>query len=155
MIDFLWCQCFLFSITLTMTLNWTAIIVLAIAQFAVGSLWFWPLFGKIWMRIHHKTTLTKVQEQEMMKGMRKLMLTEFIASFLITIALACLVAAIPSMAGRRIGLMIWVGFVLPMTASNVIRGNDDRSWMPSKIALAAGYRLVALAAIGYTLSMRH
>ena len=155
MIDFLWCQCFLFSITLTMTLNWTAIIVLAIAQFAVGSLWFWPLFGKIWMRIHHKTTLTKVQEQEMMKGMRKLMLTEFIASFLNTIALACLVAAIPSMAGRRIGLMIWVGFVLPMTASNVIRGNDDRSWMPSKIALAAGYRLISLVAIGYTLSMRH
>lgn len=107
------------------------------------------------MRIHHKTTLTKAQEQEMMKGMRKLMLTEFVASLLITIALACLVAAIPTMAGRRIGLMVWLGFVLPMTASNVIRGNDDRSWMPSKIALAAGYRLVALAAIGYTLSMRH
>ncbi len=155
MIDFLWCQCFLFSITLTMTLNWTAIIVLAIAQFAVGSLWFWPLFGKIWMKIHHKTTLTKAQEQEMMKGMRKLMLTEFVASLLITIALACIVAAISTMPGRKVGLMVWVGFVLPMTASNIIRGNDDRKWMPMKIALAAGYRLISLVAIGYTLSMRH
>lgn len=155
MIDFLWCQCVLFSITLTMTLNWTAIIVLAIAQFAVGSLWFWPLFGKIWMRIHHKTTLTKAQEQEMMKGMRKLMLTEFVASLLITIALACIVAAISTMPGRKVGLMVWVGFVLPMTASNIIRGNDDRKWMPMKIALAAGYRLISLVAIGYTLSMRH
>ena len=138
-----------------MTLNWIAIIILSIAQFAVGSLWFGPLFGKTWMKIHHKTTLTKAQEQEMMKGMRKLMLTEFVASLLITIALACLVAAIPTMPGRKVGLMVWVGFVLPMTASNIIRGNDDRKWMPMKIALAAGYRLISLVAIGYTLSMRH
>ncbi len=106
------------------------------------------------MKIHHKTALTKAQEQEMMKGMRKLMLTELVASFLITIALACLVAAIPTMPGRKIGLMVWVGFVLPMTASNVIRGNDDRKQMCTKIVLAAGYRLVALVAIGYILSVR-
>ncbi len=146
---------FLSYITIIMTLNWIAIIVLSIAQFAVGSLWFWPLFGKTWMKIHHKTALTKAQEQEMMKGMRKLMLTEFVASILITIALACLVAAIPTMPGRKIGLMIWIGFVLPMTASNVIRGNDDRKWMCTKIILAAGYRLVSLLTIGYVLSMWH
>ena len=106
------------------------------------------------MKIHHKASLTKAQEQEMMKGMRKLMLTEFVASILITIALACLVAAIPTMPGRKVGLMVWAGFVLPMTASNVIRGNDDRDQMCMKIALAAGYRLVSLVAIGYILSVR-
>ena len=106
------------------------------------------------MKIHHKTPLTKTQEQEMMKGMQKLMLTEFVASLLITIALACLVSAIPTMPGRKIGLMVWVGFVLPMTASNVIRGNDDRKQMCTKIALAAGYRLLSLVAIGYILSVR-
>ena len=50
--------------------------------------------------------------------------------------------------------MVWVGFVLPMTASNVIRGNDDRKQMCTKIALAAGYRLISLVAIGYILSVR-
>lgn len=99
--------------------------------------------------------MTKNQEQEMMKGMRKLMLTEFVASVLITIALACLVATIPTMSGQAIGLMVWIGFVLPMTASNVIRGNDDRKWMCTKIALAAGYRLISLVSIGYILSVRY
>ena len=89
------------------------------------------------MKIHHKQAMTKAQEQELMKGMRKLMITELVVSFLITIALACLVAAIPTMPGRKIGLMIWIGFVLPMTASNVIRGNDERKWMCTKIVLAA------------------
>lgn len=141
-------------ISFIMTLNWIAIIILSIAQFAVGSLWFWPLFGKTWMKIHHKEGLTKAKEKELMKGMRKLMLTEFIASFLITIALACLVAAIPTMPGRKIGLMIWLWFILPQSASNVIRWNDDRRWMCIKIALTTGYRLIALVAIGYILSVR-
>lgn len=144
---------FLSFITIIMTLNWIAIIVLSIAQFAVGSLWFWPLFGQTWMKIHHKQAMTKAQEQELMKGMRKLMITELVVSFLITIALACLVAAIPTMPGRKIGLMVWIGFVLPMTASNVIRWNDDRKWMCTKIVLAAWYRLISLLTIGYILSM--
>ena len=142
-------------IIIIMTLNWIAIIILSIAQFAVGSLWFWPLFGKIWMNIHHKEGMTKEKEKELMKGMRKLMLTEFIVSVLITITMAYLIITLPTILGRKIGLMIWLWFILPQSASNVIRWNDDRRWMCTKILLTAGYRLIALVAIGYTLSMRH
>lgn len=141
--------------TIIMTLNWIAIIILSIAQFAVGSLWFGPIFGKIWMKIHHKEPLTQDQEKELMKWMRKLMLTEFMVSVLITITMAYLIITLPTIPWRKIWLIIWLWFILPQSASNVIRWNDDRKWMCTKIALTAGYRIIALVAIGYTLSMRH
>lgn len=85
--------------------------------------------------------------------MWKLMLTEFIACALMVIAIACLVSAIPTMPGWQVGLMAWVGFVLPMSASNVIWGNDKKEWMCTKIVLTTGYRLLAFVAIGYILSV--
>lgn len=91
--------------------------------------------------------------QEAMKWMWKLMVTEFVACGLMVIAIACLVSAIPTMPGWQVGLMAWVGFVLPMSASNVIWGNDKKEWMCTKIALTTGYRLLAFVAIGYILSV--
>jgi len=85
--------------------------------------------------------------------MWKLMVTEFVACALMVIAIACLVSAIPTMPGWQVGLMAWVGFVLPMSASNVIWGNDKKEWMCTKIALTTGYRLLAFVAIGYILSV--
>ena len=32
------------------TLNWLAVIVAALAGFAIGGVWYGPLFGKVWMR---------------------------------------------------------------------------------------------------------
>ncbi|MBP9779264.1 DUF1761 domain-containing protein [Candidatus Gracilibacteria bacterium] len=138
------------------TLNWAAIGLLTVIHFSLGALWFGPLFGKIWMRIHHGDKKIPDEEmKKMMEGMWKLMLTEFIACGLMVIALACLVGAIPTMSGWQIGLMTWVGFVLPMSASNVIWGTDSREWMVTKIALVTGYRLIAFIAIGYILSIWH
>jgi hypothetical protein len=137
-----------------MELNYLAIGVLTVTHFALGAIWFGPIFGKIWMRIHHgDKKISDVEMQKMMQGMWKLMVTELIACGLMVIAIACLVSAIPTMPGWQIGLMAWVGFVLPMSASNVIWGWDKREWMLSKIALVTGYRLIAFVAIGYILSV--
>ena len=35
------------------SLNWVAIAIMTVACFALGALWHGPLFGKLWMRIHH------------------------------------------------------------------------------------------------------
>ena len=136
------------------SLNWLGIIIIAMGIFVIGNFWFGPLFGKTWMRIHHGSD--RMSESEMkkaMKGMWKLMLTEFIATFIMVMTLEFLIQILPSYSGMHIAFMIWLGFILPMTASNGIWGSDKKEWMCKKIAIASGYRLMALVAAGYILSI--
>jgi Protein of unknown function (DUF1761) len=134
-------------------LNWTLIAIMTVACFALGAVWHGPLFGKLWMRIHHgKDSFNAKEMAEATKGMWKLMVTEFVATGLMVISIACLVRAIPSMPGWQIALMVWVGFVLPTMASTVIWGADTKKYMATKIAVSSICRLIGLLATGYVLS---
>lgn len=81
------------------------------------------------------------------------MLTELIATFIIVITLEFLIQVLTSFSGVHIAFMIWLGFILPVTAGNVIWGNDKIEWICKKIAIASGYRLATLLAAGYILSI--
>jgi Protein of unknown function (DUF1761) len=135
-------------------LNWLAIGVCTLLMFAGGALWHGPIFGKLWMKIHHgDKTFTKEENKELMKVMWKLMVTELIASLLMIIGLACIIIAIPEYSGVRNAFMIWLAFVLPTLTSTVIWGGDKKESMCMKIAITGSYRLLALLAIGYILSV--
>ena len=68
------------------TLPWVTIILMTVLSFAFGALWHGPLFGKLWMRIHHgKDSFNAKEMQESMKGMWKLMVSEFVATFLMVV----------------------------------------------------------------------
>lgn len=42
------------------TLPWMQIFIMTIVSWIGGALWFGPLFGKVWMKIHHgDKTLSK------------------------------------------------------------------------------------------------
>jgi hypothetical protein len=132
------------------TLPWMMIAIMTIASFALGALWHGPLFGKIWMRIHHgKDTFNDAQMKMMMEGMWKIMLTEFIATALMMIGLACVVRAIPEYSGMQSAFMIWLAFVLPTMTSTVIWGNDAKKYMCTKVAISSAARLISLLAAGY------
>ncbi len=129
------------------------IVIMTVAGFALGAVWHGPLFGKLWMRIHHgKDSFNAKEMEEATKGMWKLMVTEFVATLLMVISIACLVRAIPSMPGWQIALMVWVGFVLPTMTSTVIWGADVKKYMLTKIAVSSICRLIGLLATGYVLS---
>ena len=85
--------------------------------------------------------------------MWKLLLTEFIASFLMITSLACLVGSITELPGAKIGFMAWLGFVVPMTVSNIIWGGDKRKWWIQKILVSVSYRLLVFVLAGYILSV--
>lgn len=51
------------------TLNWIAIFVLSVAAFAGGALWFGPIFGGLWMKIHHADKISKAEMDKMKVGM--------------------------------------------------------------------------------------
>lgn len=126
---------------------------MTVVNFMFGHLWFGPFFGKIWKRIHNVDCDNKKQMKEMMKGIWKIMVSELVSTFLIMTGLACVINAIPEYTGVQNAFMIWLAFVLPITVSNVIWGNDKKSDMVTKVAITAGYRLIPLLVAGYVLSV--
>lgn len=136
------------------SLNWLAIAVITVWSWMFGAVWFGPIWGKVWMRIHHgDRKFTDAENKEMMKGMWKLLVTEFIATALMIIGLACIIIAIPEYSGARNALMVWLAFVMPAGVSVVLWGNDAKKWMCTKIALIASNRLIALLVAGYVLEI--
>ena len=137
-----------------MNLNWWAIGSITLIAFIGGAIWHGPLFGKLWIKIHHgEKKIPDKEMKEMRKGMWKLLVTEFIATLLMIISIACLIKAIPNFSGMHVGLMAWFGFVLPITISNIIWGGDKREWWLTKIGISVSYRLIVFLFAGYVLSM--
>ncbi len=93
----------------SLSVNWFAILVAAIANMVIGALWYSPLlFGKAWMRASGKSD---------MKGSGKLYLLNFIASILIAYVLvhAIRYAAgnVPTMSdGLMVSVINWLGFLV-------------------------------------------
>jgi hypothetical protein len=103
------------------SLNWIAISVVTVANFILGALWFSLFFGKQWMQIHHGDKVPSEAEMaEMSKGMWVLMVSEFIATTLMIIGVACIMRAIPEYSGLQIAFMIWLAFIMPMIVSGVL-----------------------------------
>jgi hypothetical protein len=145
----------LFSIFFLMEgLNWIAILISTGVIFAIGAVWHGPIFGKLWMRIHHgEKGLSDTEMKKAMEGMWKIMLTEFVAGLLMVIGLACLIRAIPTMPGWQIALMTWFSFIVTTMTSTVIWGNDQKKWMCVKIAVSSIGRLLELIVAAYILTM--
>lgn len=121
------------------------IILLTVVVFIGGSLWFSKLFGKTWMKIHHNKDKTPEEVKKDMKGMWKLMTAEFVLTFIINLTLFFIASASDSLSVALITTFImWFGFILPTTVSNVIWGGDDRKWMVKKIAISSSYRLIGM-----------
>lgn len=67
-------------------LNWLAIALVTLGSWIFGALWFGPIFGKLWMRIHHgEKKFTESENKKLMEGMWKLLITEFIMTALMII----------------------------------------------------------------------
>lgn len=136
-----------------MELNYIAILILSLVSFLGGAFWYGPLFGKLWMKIHWEKPPTEQEQKEMMRGMWKMFLMEYIASVLMIFSLACLIGVLPGYSGMTIGFLAWLGFVVPMTISTIIWGGDKRKYWCQKILVSVSYRLVIFILAGYILSL--
>lgn len=90
---------FIFKYNSMDSLNWVAISIMTIVSFMFGHLWFGPLFGKQWMRIHGMDTMSEKDKKDMMRGVWKIMLAELIATAAIMIGIARMIAVAPEFGG--------------------------------------------------------
>jgi len=128
------------------TINFWAVIVSAIVNMIIGSLWFGPLFGKKFMEVMGFEKLSEEERKNMQKGMYRTYLAQFIACLVMFYALAWFMAAVGWAGagnGALLGFIVWIGFFVPFKLGEELWGG--------KMALfwiGAPYMLVTLLAAG-------
>ena len=132
--------------------NYWAVLVGAIANMAIGFVWYGPLFGKQWTKLMGWTPEQMEAGKAKMKsegwktyGMAAIgaLVMAFVMSHVATFAMAYMQTS-GMAAGLSTGFWMWLGFVAPVTMSTVLwEGKSWKLW-----CLSSGYYLVALLVMG-------
>lgn len=125
-----------------MELNYTAIIVATVAQFIFGAIWYTPIFGKTWGKIHGFDQVAPDKQKEMMRDMWKLLVVQFIFTFVTTWVFAYLLnSSTLDWSIYKLAFFYWLGFLLPTQVAAVIFGGTKPGWVITKIAISVGASL--------------
>ena len=128
-----------------MDINYLAVAVASVAQFIIGAIWYMPLFGKLWGRIHGFDMVSPEAQAAMRKGMWPLLVVQFIATIVTTIVLAIFIAFLPeSWNIYALAGFFWIGFVVPTQISAVLFGGTKPEWVITKILVMAGGSIICL-----------
>ncbi len=126
--------------------NYWAVLVSAIASMVIGSIWYGPLFGKMFMHEMGMDTWSKEKQATMKKGMGLSYLAQFIASLVMFYVLAGLIEGFGHTSvggGLLTGFVAWIGFVVPIKLGDAIWGGKAKLFW-----LSIGNMLVTLLAAG-------
>lgn len=91
------------------SVNWLAVLVAALAYFAIGSIWYTVLFGSRWVKDHGINR----DDPNMKKGVAATFLMSFIQMIVVCIGLAILVFKTDmtiASAGAKLGLLTGICF---------------------------------------------
>ena len=105
------------------SINWIAVFGVSVLSWVAGAIWYGPIFGRIWMKIHHSE---KTDSKPSTDGMGTLLFVEFLMTFLMIAVLAFLMTRIPDAPGFRIAILVWLGFVFPSATSTILWGKDEK-----------------------------
>ena len=134
--------------------NYLAVLVAGVAAMAVGFLWYGQMmFGKSWMRLMGYT-------KESMEKAKKEMGKTYAMSFVFTLVMAYVLTHVMAMSqnffgygdmmtGLSSGFWMWLGFVMPVQATDVLFGG--KKW--KLFGINTGYQLVSLLVMGVVLGM--
>lgn len=134
-----------------MNVNYLAILVAAIINMVVGSLWYSPvLFLKSWSKSIGKT------EKDMQKDMKMSMGVTYGLAFVGALLMAYVLANIINFGGVTMayqgaaaGFWSWLGFVVPVSLSGVLFEQKPWKWF----MITASYYLVVLLINGALLAL--
>lgn len=130
--------------------NYWAVLVSAIASMVIGSFWYGPLFGKMFMQAMGMDKMTPEQMEQMKKGMGMTYALQFAASLVTFYVLAMLtgkVGALGVQGGMLTAFWTWLGFVMPVKLGDALWGGKMKLfWIGSSYMLVN--LLVAGAIIG-------
>ena len=115
-----------------------------VAQFIVGAIWYTPLFGALWGRIHGFDKLNTKLQQEMTAKMMPLLGWQFVVKGISSVVLVILAKTVPNYSLYTLGLLIWLGFIVRSHFEGVLFGGTKPEWIPTKIAIQMGGSLASI-----------
>lgn len=137
-----------------MYINYLAVLVAAVAQFIIGAIWYMPIFGKMWGKIHGFDAYTPETQAEMQKKMMPLLAVQFVVTLITTFVFALLLNGFPANWNYfGLAFFFWLGFAFPTIVSGVVFGGTDPKWIMWKIAIQAGGSLVCYEALALVLKV--
>lgn len=125
-----------------MDVNIMAVLVAAVAMFAVGGFWYMVLFAKAWGEIHGFDKLSKKEQSDMASKMGPYYGLQVVVTILSAWALAYFIVALPNVPWAIVAFWLWLGFIVPTEVSSVIFGGTEGRWIAKKIAISIGGSLV-------------
>ena len=139
---------------MNVSVNFLAVFLAAAASMVVGFLYYMsPMVSKPWMKLMGYTAAS-------MKADQKKMGMQYSLSFILTLLTAFVMAHVMVFAmdftktpffqtGLITAFWIWIGFVVPVQATDVMFGN--KPW--NLFFINTGYQLISLLAIGVMLGL--
>ena len=132
------------------TINYWAVLVSAVASMVLGSLWYGPLFGKMWMG------LMGITRKQMQEGKKKSMTGTWIAAFVSTLVMAYVLShfvdylgAVDLNGALQLAFWMWLGFVATVQLGSVLwEGRPVKLYILNSV-----YYLVNLSVISVILTL--
>lgn len=125
-------------------LNWLAVLAATVAGFALGGVWYGPLFGKAWMAAIGKT------EKDIQPSVTPFIVS-FVTALITSVVLALLIGAFGMtewLDGGVLGLVCGVGFIATAMASDsAFCGWGVKLWL-----IQSGYRVAYSILMGIILT---
>jgi len=136
--------------------NYWAILVCGIASMVWGSIYYGPLFGKMYISMMGWDKKSPAEQEAAKKGMMKSYVLSFVGSLVMAYILSHVLAFGTSYmhsegvsAGLSTGFWMWLGFIAPVTMGDILWGNKTwKFWL-----LSNAYYLIQLLIFGVILSL--
>ncbi len=120
--------------------NYIAVVLGAVFNMILGTLWYGPLFGKTWLKLINK-------KQEELESKPWLYVASFVAAFISALTLALIVEAFgvtTFFAGLLVGVIVVIGIVATVTLTfSIFEGPPLGVWL-----LFGMYQLIIFAVEG-------
>ena len=131
------------------SINYLAVFVAALSSFMVGWIWYGPLFGKTWMKLHG---FTEEELKDSSMSMPVIMVVNYIATALAALAIAMFIGP-ESTAGFGIfaGLMIAIFWIGTSRLNDVLY--EKKPW--GLFFINVGYNTVIYVIMGAILGAWH
>ncbi len=129
-----------------MMVNYWAVLVAAIASMVVGSIWYGPLFGKMFMQAMGMDKMSEQEKAAMKKGMGMSYVLQFVGSLVMFYVLAVMMSKLNQLSvngGLMVAFWSWLGFIVPIKLSDAIWGGKKQLFW-----LGIGHSLVNLLIAG-------
>ena len=133
-------------------INYLAVVVAAVAAFALGGIWYSPLlFANQWVKAHG---YTEERVKEMQKSAGKAYGVSMLCQLLIALAIAVLIGYLHlelCLQGLRLAALVWAGFAFPLgLMANMFSENRITVFY-----IDTGYQLVYLLVMGSIITVWH